>query len=171
MSAIAKGYGVDKVAEVVANSGCKNYMVEIGGEVVTAGVNKLGEAWRIGIQKPVAEAGVGYDNVMVIKLKDKAIATSGDYRNFFKYKGKNYSHILDPRTGYPADANVASASVIANSCSEADGLATSLMVMGVEHGLNMIEKIPGVEALIYVRLPDGSFKNSQTSGFGAFVVE
>lgn len=171
LSAIAKGYGVDKLAEVISSTGCKNYMVEVGGEVVCSGLNESGKVWRIGIQDPEYNSEVGSNNIMIISLKNKAIATSGDYRNYFVYKGKNYSHVIDPRTGYPAEANVASSSVIADNCALADALATSLMVMGPKKGLALIEMMPNVEAMVSVRNRNGSFTNYETTGFDSFAVK
>jgi len=171
LGAIAKGFGVDKIAETVRAFGYDNYMVEIGGEVVTSGLNHKGVVWRIGVQKPVFGAEIGADNVMVVNLPSKAIATSGDYRNYFKSNGKTYSHVIDPRTGYPATTNVASASVVANSCILADALATALMVVGHEEGLALIEKYPDAEAFIAVRSGDNLFKTYKSSGFDQFTTQ
>ena len=168
LSAIAKGYGVDVIAGIVSESGFTNYMVEIGGEVITSGLNQSGEVWRIGVQNPAFGSEVGTDNVMVVILPQKAIATSGDYRNYFEYKGKTYSHVIDPRTGYPTESGVASASVIADTCMMADALATALMVMGPVKGLELIENIKGVEAVITVRNENG-FSNHFSSAYDQFV--
>ena len=170
LSAIAKGYGVDKIVSVIGKTSCVNYMVEIGGEVRTVGVNQSGADWRIGIQNPEFSSNFGDVNIMVIKLPEKSIATSGDYRNFFEYRGKKYSHVIDPETGYPTETGVASASVIANSCAEADAFATALMVMGVHNGLNVIEAQDAVEAMITVRNKSG-LTNYKSSGFDNYVLK
>ena len=106
----------------------------------------------------------------MLALSDRAVATSGDYRNFYREEdGTRRTHILDPRTGAPIDHALASVSVIAPSCMEADGAATALMVLGVEEGLQWVEDHPGVEALFLVRADDGSFEETWSSGFGEYV--
>jgi FAD:protein FMN transferase len=145
-SAIAKGYGVDKVSELLINNNVNNFMVEIGGEVYCHG-NKLNDDWVIGLQNPFSE--LGYENILkVINLKNKAMATSGNYRNYFEIDGQKYSHTINPQTGFPVTHNIVSVSVIANDCSSADGYATALMVMEKEAGLKLINSISGLEAII-----------------------
>lgn len=128
--AIAKGYGVDRVAKVLADAGVLNYMVEIGGEIAVRGRKPDGEEWRIGVAKPIEGNGQGEDVQAVITLTDGAMATSGNYRNFYIKNGKKYAHTVDPRTGYPVEHDLLSATVIAPTCSEADAYATAFMVMG-----------------------------------------
>jgi len=128
-SAIAKGYAVDRVAAELSGLSINNYLVDIGGEVIVKGHNPQGDAWRLAIEKPVFRAG---EIEQVVNLQDVAIATSGDYRNFFEYQGKRYSHTIDVRTGYPVQHNVASVSVIADTAAEADAWATALNVMPLE---------------------------------------
>ena len=127
LSAIAKGYAVDLVASQLNALGISNYLVDIGGEVRVSGHNPQRVDWRLAIEKPVFRAG---EIEQVVALKDVAIATSGDYRNFFEYQGKRYSHTIDVRTGYPVQHSLASVSVIARSAAEADAWATALNVMG-----------------------------------------
>ena len=129
LSAIAKGYAVDLVAKQLTALSITNYLVDIGGEVMVSGHNPQGEDWRLAIEKPVFRAG---EIEQVVALRDVAIATSGDYRNFFEYQGKRYSHTIDVRTGYPVTHQLASVSVIADSAAEADAWATALNVMGPE---------------------------------------
>ncbi len=131
LSSIAKGYGVDKVAEYFNHLGLNNYMVEIGGEVRASGVNENREYWRIGISTPNNSGSIE----KIVLLNNMSMATSGDYHNYFVKNGKRYSHTIDPRTGYPITHNLASVSVIAKTCMMADGYATALDVLGPISGL------------------------------------
>jgi thiamine biosynthesis lipoprotein len=164
LSSIAKGYGVDQVAEVICRAGFTSFLVEIGGEVYGAGSRPDGRAWRVGINRPRAEAAPD-EIYRVATLRDGAFATSGDYRNFFVRDGVRYSHILDPRTGRPIVNGVVSASVLAPDCTLADGLATAVMVMGAEAGLALLERLPGVEGLVVVETRDGRLEDHPSSGF------
>jgi thiamine biosynthesis lipoprotein len=170
MSAIAKGYGVDVLAAIFRNSGYQNFLVEIGGEVVAHGLNPKGEIWRIGIDKPDYGSLPGSEIEGIITLKDIAVATSGDYRNFFKIKDQFYSHTIDPKTGRPVIHNLASVTIIARSCMEADGIATAVMVLGKEKGLAWVEALTDVEALLIVRNKDNHYSEFQTSGFAKYLV-
>ena len=164
LSSIAKGYGVDQVADLLRSSGFENYLVEIGGEILAAGNRKDGLPWRVGINRPQPEA--AFDEVYkVVTLSDLAFATSGDYRNFFEANGVRYSHVIDPRTGYPVSNGVASVSIIADNCTLADGLATAVMVMGVDKGLELINRLAGVEGLIIVEKKDGTLVDHYSNGF------
>ena len=164
LASIAKGFGVDKVAELIKKENIKNFLVEIGGEVYASGVRKDARCWKIGINRPRKES--PYDEVYkIVRLKDKAFATSGDYRKFFEVEGKRYSHILDPKTGYPVANGVVSVSIIAGTCAFADGLATAVMVMGRERGLGLVHGLDGVECMIVVQDKNGSFKDFASSGF------
>jgi thiamine biosynthesis lipoprotein len=164
LASIAKGYAVDKVAELIKKEDIKNFLVEIGGEVYASGVRSDGRCWRIGINKPRTEA--PYDEIYkIVPLKEKAFATSGDYRNFFEVKGKRYSHVLNPRTGYPVVNGVVSVSIIAANCTFADGLATAVMVMGRKKGLELVNELNDTECLIVVQDKNGSFKDFPSFGF------
>ncbi len=132
LSAIAKGYSVDFVAAALENRGIKNFLVEVGGEVVAKGKNPSGGPWRIGIDKPKENALPGDDLTAIVPLSGRAMATSGSYRNFIKKGGKRLPHFIDPRTGRPVPHTLASASIIAPTCIEADAAATAVMVMGLE---------------------------------------
>jgi len=132
LSTIAKGYGVDIVAEIIEKQGIVNYIVEIGGELRLKGFKSTGELWAIAIEKPMTnERSVQ----QVIIPKDNAVATSGDYRNYFEAEGKRFSHIIDPVTGKPINHKLVSVTVIHPSSMTADGLSTMLMVMGMEGGM------------------------------------
>jgi thiamine biosynthesis lipoprotein len=167
LASIAKGYGVDLVADLIAQAGWKDYLVEIGGEIYAAGRRPDGTRWRVGINRPLPDA-VPTDVYQVVALENMALATSGDYRNFFESDGVRYSHIIDPRNGYPVKNGVVSATVLAEDCTFADGLATALMVMGSQQGLALVHDLPGVEGLIIERGESGDLINHASEGFGAF---
>jgi thiamine biosynthesis lipoprotein len=151
LSAIAKGYAVDRLAEHLESLDIKNYMVEIGGEMRVKGVNTRGQPWHIAIEKP-SPAGRGVFSVIV--PGNRAVATSGDYRNYFEHDGKRYSHAIDPRSGWPVDHSLTSITVLADNCMHADAMATALMVLGEEQGfaLAIAENLP---AMFIVRSHDG----------------
>lgn len=136
LSAIAKGYGSDEIARVLLDGGVEHLFVEIGGEVVTRGTRQ-GRPWRVGIERPDELARSLHST---IELDDAALATSGDYRNFFEADGVRYSHTIDPTTGRPVTHPLASVTVIADDCMTADALATALMVLGPEAGQALVEK-------------------------------
>lgn len=150
-SAIAKGYGCDVVARLLEKRGIKNYMVEIGGEVVTHGISEKRLPWKIGVTKPSDDSlNVNNELQTVLNVKDRAMATSGNYRNFYYRGGKKYAHTIDPATGYPVQHSILSATVLAKRCAEADAYATALMVMGMEKAKKVLEKHPELMAyLIY----------------------
>jgi len=158
-SAIAKGYGTDVVARLLRSKGIQNFMVEIGGEIVTSGVNAEGQPWRVGISKPVEDP-MGTDNGVqsIVKVTDKAMATSGNYRNFYYKDGKRYAHTIDPKTGYPVQHSILSATVFAKSCAVADAYATSFMVMGMEKAKQLLEHHP--ELMAYLIYSDEDGKNA-----------
>lgn len=147
LSAVAKGYGVDHIAQVLDAQGIDNYLVEIGGEIRVSGKNQKQLLWRIGVESPsLLQSGAQ----KVISIDNEAVATSGDYRNFFEKDGIRYSHTIDPVTGKPVIHNIASITVIADTAMEADGLATALMVLGEEKALALAtEKGIPVYMLLY----------------------
>ena len=151
-SAIAKGYGCDVVARLLKSKGINNYMVEIGGEVVVSGHNDKDQLWHIGVNKPVDDS-THMENELqtVFSITDHAMATSGNYRNFYYQNGKKYAHTIDPRTGYPVQHSLLSATVIADNCATADAYATSFMVLGVDGAKEVLLRHPELMAyLIYV---------------------
>jgi len=166
LSSIAKGFGVDAVAEVLRGRDFHDFLVEIGGEVYAAGARRSGRPWRVGINRPDPEAGPA-ELYAVAPLRDQALATSGDYRSFIVQDGVRRSHIIDPRTGQPVTTGVVSASVLAPTCMRADGLATAMMVMGAEAGLALIERLEGVEALILVAGSGGALHEHPSPGWRA----
>lgn len=137
LSAIAKGYGVDVAVESLRRSGCTDAMVDVGGEVRAFGVNRENQPWRIGIEIPSdLQTGVK----AVVALQDRAVATSGDYRNYREVEGRRVSHTIDPRDGYPIRHGLASVSVVRDTAAEADAWATALNVLGPEAGLALAER-------------------------------
>ncbi len=164
LASIAKGYAVDQVSDLLQTSGMENFLVEIGGEVFAAGFRKDGQPWRVGINQPSTSASIA-EVYQVVPLHNRAMATSGDYRNYFEDNGKRFSHIIDPRTGYPVDNGVVSVSIVADSCMFADGLATAIMVMGLEHGMSLINSLKDVEGFIIVRKTDETYAHYQSDGF------
>ena len=146
-SAVAKGYSVDVIARLLDRKGIKNYMVDIGGEVVVKGKNATGDLWRIGINKPYDDSlAVKQDIQVVLNLTDLGMATSGNYRNYYYKDGKKYAHTIDPRTGYPVQHSILSSTVIAEDCMTADALATSFMVMGLEEAEKFCKANPMIDA-------------------------
>lgn len=146
-SAIAKGYGSDVVGAFLKRRGIENYMVEIGGEVVTHGVNERRVPWRIGVVKPTDDT-LSVDNELqtVLNVANKSMATSGNYRNFYYKGGKKYAHTIDPKTGAPVQHSLLSATVLADNCATADAYATSFMVMGIERAKAVLERHPELMA-------------------------
>lgn len=152
-SAIAKGYGCDVVANLLRTHGCKNLLVEIGGEVVLQGVNKEGQTWRIGIGKPKIDASGLEDSLQeIIASNDLCMATSGNYLQYYYVGDERRSHTIDPRSGYPVEHSLLSATVQASSCMRADALATACMVLGEQEALKMIEKT--IDAACYLIIAD-----------------
>ncbi|WP_417346152.1 FAD:protein FMN transferase [Ferrimonas sp.] len=164
LSAIAKGYGVDVVAEVLESRGIHNYLVEVGGELRVKGVKPGDQPWRIAIEQPDP---MGRDVFNVIEPGNKAVATSGDYRNFFEEDGEQFSHIIDPTTGRPVNHHVVSATVITDTCMTADGLATAMMVMGVDKGLALAQK-SGL-AVMLIERSEGQFKVHYSPAFEQYL--
>ena len=150
-SAIAKGYGADQVAKLMKQKGIENYMIEIGGEIVCGGKNQNNENWKIGINKPTDDpTSTNQELDKILNLTDCAMATSGNYRNFYVKDGKRIAHTIDPKSGYPVQHSVLSSTVLAPSCAIADGFATSFMVMGLEKAKQILDQHPELQAyLIY----------------------
>lgn len=150
-SAIAKGYGTDVVARFLKKKGVQNFMVEIGGEIVVNGNSEKLQPWRIGINKPTDDSLNTSQAIQdVVSVSNIAMATSGNYRNFYYKNGKKYAHTIDPKTGYPVQHNILSATVFADNCATADAYATSFMVLGLDGAKKILERHPELCAyLIY----------------------
>lgn len=163
-SAIAKGYGVDRIGEFLEERGVTAYFVEIGGEIRTRGMHPEGRPWRIGIERPVD--GDGRNPLQAaLSVTDAALATSGNYRNFTIQEGERVVHILDPATGRPAASPLLSVSVLAGDAMTADAYATAFMVMGVEPAATLIEARPGLDAYFISSGPDGGYIERRSTGF------
>ena len=171
-SGISKGYSCDVVAYMLQELGIKNYMVEIGGEITMKGVNEKGNCWRIGIDKPTDDSTAMQRELQIIlSICDKAVATSGNYRNYYMKDGVKYSHTIDPQTGYPSEQNILGATIIADDCMTADAYATAFMTMGVEKSVEVAHTIPGLHYyFIYVK-PDGSVDSMFSDEFDQFLAE
>jgi len=158
VNAIAQGYSVDVVCRFLERMGISNFLVEIGGEVKAIGT-KDGAQWRIGIDKPVDNnMSPGQNLQAIVKLSDKALATSGNYRKFYIENGIKYSHTIDPRTGYPAKNTLLSSTIIADDCATADGIATACMVMGIDEAKKFINKMPQLSAYFVFSDANGNYK-------------
>lgn len=172
VSAIAKGYGVDVIADLLKSKGCENYLVEIGGEVVTRGLNPKGQAWKIGINKP-KDSPVPMEEEMqaTVAISGKGLASSGNYRQFYELDGKKYSHTIDPLTGFPVEHNLLASSVIADDCMTADAYATACMVLGVQKSMDLINSLPGIEVYLIYQNQSGELSVVYTNGFKPYLVE
>ena len=158
-SAIAKGFGSYVVARMLKEKGVKNYMVEIGGEIVASGVNERQAPWRIGINKPKDDSlSTNSELQNVIEESNLSMATSGNYRNFYYKNGKKYAHTIDPKTGYPIQHNILSSTVIAENCATADAYATAFMVLGLDGAKKVLERHP--ELMAYFIYSDRNGKNA-----------
>lgn len=170
MSAVAKGFTCDLIADFLAGKGCENYMIEIGGEVVALGKNERGRVWTIGISRPDENASFAQNDIQAkVELPKDAMATSGNYRNFYVEDGKKYAHTINPKSGYPVQHSLLSATVIANDCMTADAFATAFMVMGIEKGRELLERIP--ELKVYFIYADENGENAVylSEGFESYL--
>lgn len=164
-SAVAKGFGVDQVASLLRSRGIKNFMVEIGGEIVSHGQNPKGEPWRIGINKPDEDSTSTNEELQdIIELHDCAIATSGNYRNFYMHDGKRVAHTIDPHSGYPVQHSILSSTVMAPTCAMADGFATAFMVLGLDSAQAVLQKHPELQAYFILATPEGKYATWCTPG-------
>lgn len=169
-SAVAKGYAVDVVAHYLDRKGIKNYMVDIGGEVVVKGQNPKSESWRIGINKPIDDSlSVNQELQTTLQLSDVGIATSGNYRNYYYKDGKKYAHTIDPRTGYPVQHNILSSTVVAQDCMTADALATAFMVMGLEEAAAFADANPTIDAYFIYSDEEGNPKTYFTKNMKKYI--
>ncbi len=171
-SSVAKGYGSDVVAALFDKKGIKNYMVEIGGEIVLKGRNHKNELWKIGVNKPIDDSlALNQELQTVLSISDKGMATSGNYRNFYYKDGKKYAHTIDPRTGYPVQHNILSATVIAKDCATADAYATAFMVMGLDSVKLLCARHPELDAYLIYTDENGNMATCVTDGMKAYLQE
>ncbi len=166
LSGIAQGFGADAVGKYLTEKGVRNFMVDVSGEILARGVNPAGQPWRIGVERPL-ESGQTIERIL--ELRDVAMATSGDYRNYFEQDGIRYSHLIDPTTGRPITHSLASVSVLATTATRADGLATALMIMGPERGYEMAmgENLPA----LFIMRTDSGFEERWTPHLEPFLVK
>ena len=158
-SAIAKGYGSDVVARYLRSKGITNFMIEIGGEIVTSGKSEKRLPWKIGVTKPTDDSlNTNQELETVLNVTDKAMATSGNYRNFYYKGGKKYAHTIDPKTGYPVQHSLLSSTVLAPNCATADAYATAFMVLGIDKAKVVLQKHPELMAYFIYAGPDGKMK-------------
>jgi len=168
LGGIAKGYIVDRAVEAMRRAGATAALVDAGGDIYGLGTPPRRDCWRIAVRDPAAPSGPTGAVLpdLVLSLIDRAVATSGDYERFVTLDGKRYSHIVDPRSGRPV-AHMASVTVIAEQCTEADALATAVSVLGPDKGLALIESLPNVEALI-LHKAGGRLRRIRSSGFAQY---
>lgn len=162
-SAIAKGYAVDEVGNLLVKNGISDFLVDIGGEVLAKGSSPRGDEWVVGINKP-KEGAATNDVQTVVPIQNRAIATSGNYRNFYEVDGVKYSHTINPRTGFPERNTLLSASVFADDCTTADAFATAFMVMGKDRALQLATADPTIDAYLIYSDENGEMKFAYTEG-------
>ena len=168
--AVAKGFGVDEVASLFRSKGIKNFMIEIGGEIVSSGQNPKGAPWRIGINKPDDDPNnLSSEMQDIIELNDCAIATSGNYRNFYMHEGRRVAHTIDPHSGFPVQHSILSSTVMAPTCAMADGFATAFMVMGLDSAQVVLEKHPELQAYFILSTAGGKYATWCTPGIGELI--
>ena len=171
-SAIAKGYGVDRVARLLDQKGVQHYMVDIGGEVVVKGKNPRMKTWRIGINKPIEDSlSINQELQTILEVTGVGMATSGNYRKFYYKDGKRYAHTIDPREGIPVQHNILSATVIAPDCTTADAYATAFMVMGLEQAKTFCEEHPELNAYLICDGEGDGYEIYYTPGLESFIVK
>lgn len=171
-SAIAKGQASDVIGQLLEAHGCQHYMVEIGGEVACKGLNPKGEKWKIGIDKPVDDpANESPELQTIVAISGVGLATSGNYRQFYYREGKKYAHTIDPRSGYPVDHRLLSATVVAESCMKADAFATAFMVLGKDSALSICRKFDDMDCYLIYTDDDGKLQVAYTDGFQKYIAD
>lgn len=168
-SANAKGFAVDIIAEYFEEKDLKNFLIEIGGEVKTQGKNSRGKIWTTAINTPKINARLN-DYEAIVFLENKAIASSGNYRNFYEVNGEWYGHEINPKTGFPEKSNLLSVSVLADDCMSADAYATAMMVMGLEKSKALAERLDNIDAFFIFANESGELETFYTLGFEGIVM-
>lgn len=169
-NAIAQGYSADIIAGFLDERGVIDYMVEVGGEIIVRGVNKNGNLWRIGIDKPLEDSLADNRELQaIINLTSKALATSGNYRKYYEEDGIKYSHSINPKTGYPEKSNLLSVTVLADKAITADAYATSFMIMGMEKSYKFAVEHEDLEAYFIYSDEQGNFLIKYTEGFSKII--
>lgn len=169
-NAIAQGYAVDVMVNYLVSKGIRYLLVDLGGEVYAYNTKPDGEKWRVGIEKPAASPDDERQLKAIAAITDKAISTSGNYRRFYIVDGQRFSHTISPKTGYPVNHSLLSASVMAHDCMTADAWATAFMVLGLDESIQMVEKNPELEAFFIYSSPGGEFKTWASDGFRSVIV-
>ncbi|MBR4679074.1 MAG: FAD:protein FMN transferase [Bacteroidales bacterium] len=168
-NANAQGYSVDLLCMWLKGRGYEDFLVEVGGEVRAFGKNSEAQPWRVGIDTPIDGSTENDREISAaVPLENKSLCTSGDYRNFFVIDGKKYSHELNPKTGYPKDDSLLSVSVVTPDALFGDGLATAVMVLGLEKGFKLVDSLPEAEGFFIYSDKNGNFKTLKTKGFEYF---
>ena len=158
-SAIAKGYGADAIARLLQRNDVRNYMVEIGGEIVVSGNSERRVPWKIGVSKPIDDpTSIHQEMMTVLNITNRAMATSGNYRNFYYKGGRKYAHTIDPATGFPVQHSLLSATVLAHDCATADAYATAFMVMGIDRARELLSRHPELKAYLIYQGRNGELK-------------
>ena len=170
-NAIAQGYSVDLIGEFLEKKGIDNYLVDIGGEVLAKGKKPNGDSWKVCIEKPKDKVAYGESLKAIVNLKDKALATSGNYRKFYEKDGIRYSHTINPMTGYPVQHALLSVSVLAENCATADAYATAFMVMGIEKAKEFLQTNNELEGYFIYSDEEGNMKTFFTNGFERILEE
>lgn len=167
-NAVAQGYSVDVLCDLLESRGITDYLVEVGGELKAKGVNVNDTLWRIGIDRPLPNL---KERVIqaIVNLDNKALATSGNYRKFYEKNGMKYSHTINPKTGYPVQHSLLSVSVVTDNCSYADAYATTFMVIGLEESKEFLNKNTGIEALLIYSDSTGELQTFITEGLSKFI--
>lgn len=170
VNAIAQGYSVDILAAYLEGLGCRNFMVEVGGEIRTRGVNPSGNFWRIGVDRPELGNNIpGNQLQVVINMHDRSLATSGNYRKFYEKDGIMITHSIDPATGFPKTSSLLSVSILCDECITADAYATSCMVMGLENAKTFVENQKGVDAYFIYGDRYGNYQVWHTDGLKKYI--
>lgn len=172
LSAVAKGFGSDCVAQMFRKHGINNFMIEIGGEVVTSGLSPKAKAWRIGVNKPQEDSTSTSNELQtILQMNNCAMATSGNYRNFYIDNGRKIAHTIDPKTGYPVQHSILSSTVIAPTCAIADAYATAFMVLGLEKSLQVLDKHPELMAYFIHTDKEGNYQVWKSPGIEALIAQ
>ena len=166
-NAIAKGYLVDMLAKYLDSQGVENYLIDIGGEVRAQGEKQSGKPWKVGVQVPTESKTDAAQVHEMFELKNRSVATSGNYRNYYEENGQRFSHTINPKTGYPEKTNLLSVSVIADNCAYADALATAFMVMGVNQSIEFLKQRPDIGGM-FIYDENGEIKTLKVNFYHNF---
>jgi len=170
-NAVAQGYSVDMIGKYLESKNITNFLVDIGGEVIARGEKPNGDMWKVGIEKPAQNANDSRDLNSIIALQNKSVATSGNYRKFVEIDGKRYSHIINPKTGYPAQHNLLSVTIVFENTAFADAYATACMAMGLDKSIEFVESKPNLDAFFIYSTDNGDYEYFSTDGFNDIITD